>query len=170
MGIATSLYAISTVIDPTTAYWTIVLRSGKEWSERSLIPTFRAGQKGVRKLDWGDDIVSTGDVHRVKEITLHCPDGRIATLEIGNDMLPFQFKAKSMDMLGAWGHGLEYHVIGRVIDKMEGRCECFIWDYRPKPGCDHLIAYKSRITNFGAWRNTITPIGALSLEVQGFRL
>lgn len=170
MGIATSLYAVGNVIDPRLAYWSLVLTSGKEWSEHSLVGSLRKGQAGLRQLDWGDDIVSTGDVHRVKEITLHCPDGRTATLEIADGMEPFQFKTKSLDMIGYNGIGLEYMVIGRVVDKVSGRCECFVWDYRPKPGEPHLVAYKSSIYRFGGWRDTVTPIGALGLEVQGFRL
>jgi len=170
MGIATSLYSLANVIDPRLAYWSLVLRSGKEWSEHSLVGTWRQGQKGVRQLDWGEDIVSSGDVHRVKEITLHCPDGRTATLEIADGMEPFQFKTKSLDMIGAGGMPLEFQVIGRVIDKVTGRCECFAWDYRPKPGEPNLVAYKSNIYRFGGWRDTVTPLGALGIEVQGFRL
>jgi len=206
MSLATSLYAIGDAIDPRIAYWSMKLTNGREWSERTLIPTFIKGQRGVRKLDWALDIVSTGDIHRIKELSLNCPDGRKATLEISEDMPAFQFKTKSLEMIGAGGNDLEYMVIGRVIDKASGRCECFIWDYRPytelpykpaqlyipaqpategrpaipeqlaipeqpyRPAGQNLIAYKSRINKFGGWRDTVTPMGALSLEVQGFRL
>ncbi len=170
MGIASSLYAIGDAIDPSLAYWSVLLRSGKEWSERQLIPTFLEGQRGVRKLDWSLDLVSTGDIHRIKELTLHCPDGRKAVLEITADMPAFQFKTKSLNMIGSGDTALEYQVIGRVIDKASGRCECFIWDYKPKPGEPYLVAYKSSIYKFGAWRDNITPIGALGIEVQGWRL
>jgi hypothetical protein len=170
MGIATSLYAIGDAIDPSIAYWSMLLTTGKEWSERSLVYSNIKGQKGLRKLDWALDIVSTGDIHRIKELTLHCPDGRTAVLEISQDMPAFQFKTKSLNMMGAGDSPLEFQVIGRVIDKASGRCECFAWDYRPKPGELQLVAYKSSIYNFGAWRDTVTPIGALGLEVQGFRL
>lgn len=170
MSLATSFNAIGDAIDPRLAYWSVLLRTGKEWSERSLIPTFIRGQRGLRKLDWALDLVSTGDVHKIKELTLNCPDGRKAVLEITEDMPAFQFKTKALDMIGAGSAALEYHVIGRVIDKLTGRCECFIWDYRPEPGKPNLVAYKSTIYNFGGWRPTVTPIGALGLEVQGFRL
>src|SRR6266487_809526 len=170
MSFTSSLVAVANALDPRIAYWSLTLTSGKEWSEQSLVGTLRKGQAGVRQLDWGDDIVSTGDVHKVKELRLHCPDGRVAVLEIADGMEPFQFKTKSLDMLGAGGNDLEYQVIGRVIDKGTGRCECFAWDYRPKPGESNLVAYTSTIYNFGAWRNTVTPLGALSLHVQGFRL
>jgi len=170
MGIATSLYAIGDAIDPSLAYWSVLLSTGKRWSEHDLIPTFRKGQRGLRKLDWGDDLVSTGDIHHIRELTLHCPDGRTAVLEITSDTPAFQFKTKSLNMLGASDIGLECQVIGRVIDKASGRCECFIWDYRPKVGENQLIAYKTSIYRFGSWRDTLTPLGALGLEVQGFKL
>lgn len=170
MGLATSFNALGDVLDSRLAYWSVLLRSGREWKETSLIPTFTRGQKGVRKLDWALDLVSTGDIHRIKELRLHCPDGRKAVLEITEDMPAFQFKTKALDMIGAGSMALEYHVIGRVIDKVSGRCECFIWDYRPEPGKPNLIAYKSTIYHFGGWRDTVTPIGALGLEVQGWRL
>jgi hypothetical protein len=147
-----------------------LLASGKRYEERQLVVTLTKGQKGFRKLDWTLDLVSTGDIHRIKELILHCPDGRIAVLEITPDMPAFQFKTKTLNMLGASDIGLECQVIGRVIDKASGRCECFIWDYRPKTGAPNLVAYKSSIYRFGSWRDTLTPIGALGLEVQGFRL
>jgi hypothetical protein len=173
------------------------MRSGKEWNENSLVATWRHGVKGVRKLDWGDDIVTTGDVYRVKEIRLHCPDGRVAVLEISPELgqEPFQFKTNSLDLFSsAGGVGLEYMVIGRLMDKLTGAAECFIWDYKPLTALEYkpavydasgvllepeqlaraaqpnLIAYRTNINNFGGWRDTVTPMGKLSEEVQGFRL
>ena len=170
MSLASSLYALGDAIDPRLAYWSVLLTTGKRWSERTIVPTLQAGQKGFRKLDWGLDIVASGDIHRLKELTLHCPDGRTAILEISADMPAFQFKTKSLNMLGDGASNLECHVIGRVVDKASGRCECFIWDYRPKMGEPSLVAYKSSVYRFGAWRDTLTPIGALGLEVQGITL
>jgi hypothetical protein len=170
MGIATTLYAVGDAIDPRLAYWSVLLTTGKRWLENQLIPTLVKGQRGLRKLDWNLDLVSTGDIHKIKEVTLHCPDGRTAVLEIPERSTAFQFKTKSLDMVGANANSLEFQVIGRVLDKATGRCECLIWDYRPKPGEPNLVAYKSNIYHFGAWRDTITPMGALSLEVQGLRL
>jgi hypothetical protein len=170
MGIATTLYAIGDAIDPRLSFWSVLLTTNKRLNEHQLIPTLRAGVKGLRKLDWGDDLVSTGDIKRVKEITLHCPDGRTAVLEIPESGTAFQFKTKSMNMLGAGDTGLEFQVIGRVLDKLSGACECFAWDYRPKAGEEHLVAYRSTIYQFGMWRDSCTPLGALGLDVHGFKL
>src|SRR5947209_4879187 len=128
MSIATSLYAIGDAIDPSLAYWSVLLRTGKRLSEHQIVPTLAHGQKGLRTLDWALDLVSTGDIKRVKEVTLHCPDGRTAVLEIPESGTAFQFKTKSMHMLGANDTGLEFQVIGRVLDKVSGRCECLAWD------------------------------------------
>lgn len=170
MGIATSLYAIGDAIDPRLSYWSCLLTTGKRWSERQLVPTLIKGQRGLRRLDWALDLASTGDAKRIKEITLHCPDGRNAVLEIPESGTAFQFKTKSMNMLGSNGVDLEFQVIGRVLDKISGECECFAWDYRPLPGEQHLVAYKTNIHHFGAWRDNITPLGALAIDVQGLRL
>src|SRR5258708_37308714 len=112
MSFTSSLVAVANRIDPSLAFWSVLLTSGKEWSEHSMVGTMRKGQAGVRQLDWGDDIVSTGDVHRVKEIRLHCPDGRTATLEIADGMLPFEFHTKSLGRTGARGNSQENQVIG----------------------------------------------------------
>lgn len=170
MGIATSLLALSEALDPRLAFWSVLLSTGKEWSEHSLVASNIKGQRGMRKLDWALDLVSTGDIHRIRELCLHCPDGRKAVLEITPDMPPFQFKTKSMNMLGAGDTNMEFQVIGRVIDKASGRCECFVWDYRPEPGQNQLIAYKTSVYHFGSWRASLTPLGALGLDVQGFQL
>jgi hypothetical protein len=215
MGVATSLLALSGVLDPRLASWSVLMRSGKVWSEHSLVPTLKKGVRGVRLLDWGEDIVTTGDVYRVKEIRLHPPiQSRmpVAVLEILDGQEPFEFKVNTLDMIGADGVGIEYMVVGRTVDKGTAhsqdaiKCECFIWDYRPlperqykaaklhipgqpateahaaipeqlaepeetyRPAGKNLIAYKSTIGNFGGWRDTVTPMGRLSTEVQGFRL
>lgn len=171
MSLTTSLTTLANYIDPRLAYWSVLLRSGKEWNEHTLIPTFKRGVGGVRLLDWGEDIVTTGDVHRVKELRLHCPDGRVAIMEIAEGLhAPFQFKTRSFSVLMSALNPLEYMVVGRVTDKATGECDCYIWDYQPAPGQPNLIAYKSNIQHFGSWRESVTPMGALSHDVQGFRL
>lgn len=169
MSIATSLYTLGNAIDPSMSHWTVLLSTGKTRSERELIPTLRAGMRGVRPLDWTIDLVSTGDIYRVKEISLNCPDGRKATLEIIEPGTVFQLKTRSLNFLGASSNPLEYQVIGRVLDKASGQCECFIWDYHPN-GPEHLLAYRSNIYQFGSWRDNIMPLGVLAHDVQGFRL
>jgi hypothetical protein len=82
----------------------------------------------------------------------------------------FQFRQKSVGIMGGGADRLEFLVVGRVIDKVNGWCECFAWDYFPLPGEPNLVAWRSNINNFGAWRDTMTPIGSLNMEVQGFKI
>ncbi len=167
MGILSSLYALADVFDPGMAWWSVELTSGKVWSEKSLMPTWKQGQKGVRKLDWLWDIVGTGDYKHIKYLTLHGPDGSRGVLEPkGNPV--FQFRNKSVGIMGG-GTRLEFLAVGQVISPA-GWCECFIWDYYPKEGDPNLVAYRSNVNDFGAWRDTMTPLGALSMDVQGWRL
>ena len=171
MSVATSLYAIGDAIDPRIAYWSVLLTTGKRRYERELIPTLRAGQRGVRKLDWTLDLVSTGDVRRIKDLILHCPDGRNAVLEISEEGTAFQFKTAALDGLLTNGQRtMEFQAIGRITNKITGECECFIWDYRPTIGQPNLFKYTTTIFHFGSWRESLTPLGALGHEVQGFRL
>lgn len=169
MSVATSLNALSNAIDPTSSHWEVVLSTGKKRDERSLIPTLQKGVMGWRALDWTLDVVSTGDIKRVKELWLICPSGQKAILEITEDMPAFQFKSKTLSIM-VGGSNLEFQAIGRVVDKATGACECWIWDYRPAPGQPQLLAYRSNIYHFGAWRDTMTPVGALSHDVQGWNL
>jgi hypothetical protein len=158
------------------AYWSIERTDGKVFSERQLIPTWHKGVTGVRKLDWLWDIVGTGDIKRLKTVTLHCPDGKTGVLEMTEPgetrakWPAFQFRQKSVGIMGGGADRLEFLVVGRVIDKVNGWCECFAWDYYPEPGQPNLVAWRSNINDFGAWRDTMTPIGSLNMEVQGFRI
>jgi hypothetical protein len=152
------------------SYWSALLTNGKLRSELEIIPTLTNGVAGTRKLDWTLDLASTGDTDRIKELTLHCPNGQEATLEIVEPGTAFHFVTKSVDAFGSNSAGREAQIIGRVIDKASGACECWIWDYRPFAGQKQLIAYQSTIQQFGAWRQNLMPIGALAIDVQGFRL
>jgi hypothetical protein len=199
MSLSTSLYAIADALDPRMAYWSVETTRGKVWSERQLIPTWHEGVKGVRKLDWLWDIVGTGDIKRLKTVTLHCPDGRTGVLEMTepgemrSKWPAFQFRNKSVDVISGYGR-LEFLVVGRVIDPANGWCECFIWDYYPRPeqlyapeipaegehtmipeqlyrpADPSFLAYRSNINAFGSWKDSMTPIGSLNMEVQGFRI
>lgn len=176
MGLATTLETLADYLDPRLCYWSAMIEAGlsrqnktlfREVSEHQLV---RDGLIGLRKLDWALDLTSTGDIYRMRELRLHCPDGRTAILEITGDLIPFQFKTKALDMLGASGIGMEFQCIGRVLDKATGQAECFVWDYRPEVGKPHLFKWHTNIYHFGGWRANLTPLGALGVEVQGWRL
>lgn len=167
MGIVSSLQAIQTVLNPAMSYWKVVLTNNKELTEHKLVLDFRRG--GYRPIDWALDLNSTGDLKRIKELYLICPNGQQVMLSfpLGESGTAFQFKHGTMDAMGACGRNIEAQCIGKVTNKEEGTCECWIWDK-----VDGLIHYNSNIHEFGMWRkNTgLIPIKDLSKDVTGLRL
>jgi hypothetical protein len=162
MGIRSSMRSIVDVTDPMRSYWSLVLASGKSVSEQSLIFDLRAG--GLRPLDWSLDMVSTGDIYKIRTLTLHCPNRQSATLTIEEPGTVFQLKIASMSVLSA-GSRVQSHLIGKVVDKEQGLCRCHIWDRELG-----LIDFTSSVYRFGSWRPGVLPLGALSLDVLGLRL
>lgn len=163
MGLYSSVQTIAQSLNPLRSYWTCRLTTGKELDERGMIFDLRAG--GLRPLDWSLDLVSTGDIRRIRELTLHCPDGKYDSLGIDEPGTCFQLKVASMHMLGAGGRQVECQLIGKVLNKENGSCTCRIWDR-----VYGLLHYDTTIYDFGSWRVGITPLGKLSLDVLGLRL
>lgn len=161
MGIGTSLQALQQVIDPARSHWEVVLTSGRVITEHKLVLDFKRG--GYRQIDWALDLNATGDLLKIKELWLICPNNQKAMLRIDEPGTAFQFKNKSMESSGF--NCIEAQCIGKVTNKEEGDCECWLYD-RLKG----LIPYKSNINNFGAWRDGLIPLTHLSQEVVGLRL
>jgi hypothetical protein len=162
MGIQSSFQSILNVTDPLRSYWSIKLLSGKEVSERSVLLDLRAG--GLRPIDWSLDIVSTGDIYKIKEVSLRCPDGQVARFDVDEPGTIFQLKIASQSVL-AGGKIQECQMIGKVADKESGACMCKIWDRQ-----QGLIHFTSSVYQFGTWRDGVLPLGRLSLDVLGLRL
>jgi hypothetical protein len=148
------------------SYWQVVLTTGRRLSEMEECQNINTGAK--RPADWTLDLLTTGDIMKVKELCLIYPGWftRPAILKITEPGTCFQFKTASAMALGAYGRQMEAQTIGRILNKEEGTCECFTWDR--KLG---LLSYASNIHNFGTWDpGRIAPIGALSQNVIGLKL
>jgi len=195
MGIGSSLQAVGSILAEHRSWWRVVLTTGQVLSERQLRFDLRVG--GLRPFDWAHDLTDNGDVLKIKELYLECPPnqqhpgGQVIRLDISEPGTAFQFKTASVDTLGANQRVLEAQVIGRVDDKENGLCTCYIWDakqggptYNPKTEqfiyLGGLVTqerdgevwqdYQTSIYTFGSWREGIAPIGALSHEVMGLRI
>ncbi len=162
MGIQSSILTVVKALHPLSSWWTCELSTGRILSERTAIWDMRAG--GLRALDWSLDLVSAGDILKIKTVSLHCPDERVVTFLIEEPGTVFQLKIATMHMLVA-GKQEECQLIGKVIDKVSGACTCAVWDRQ-----DGLIEYASNVYAFGTWRPGILPLGKLSLDVLGLRL
>src|SRR5437868_1786878 len=95
------------------SYFSVRLKTGKEYYER----------EGV---DW-DWLVRSGDVHKIAELRLHCPNGVTRTLTIDEPGTAFQLKRASV--MQGFGHMRTAHIIGKITNRETGECVCHGWDY-----------------------------------------
>jgi len=131
-------------------------------TERDVV--FGIAYGGLRPIDWSLDVVSTGDIYKIKEVSLHCPNGQIASLAIEEPGTVFQLKIASLGTMTGM-RTVQSHLIGKVMDKLSGACDCYIWDRQLG-----LILFHSSVYAFGAWRAGVLPLGRLSADVLGLRL
>ncbi len=153
------------------SYWRVVFDTGRTLSERDQVADPGIGR---RPADWTLDLVTTGDILRVRELHLIYPGlfTRPAVLRIGEPGTAFEFKTGGLIVEGDGTQSRQIfaQVIGRVDDKASGDCTCWIWDY--KLG---LLQYHSNIGLgdrwFGTWDpGRIAPTKTFNLEVLGLRL
>ncbi len=149
-------------------YWKVRLITGKTLTKHQIVDDQMLGRRRV--LDWTLDLISTGDILKIKELILVYPGfNRSVKLDITEPGTAFQFcrQAKGMDMsTGAIVDSVEAQIIGRITNKEEGLCEGYIWDRVNGP-----MGYKDvSIYDFPSWREGLMPPGALNLDVLGVRI
>lgn len=149
-------------------HWKVVLSTGRTLTKHQSVWDQRIQAK--RQLDWTLDLIATGDILRIRELSLICPGLlRSAKLDIIEPGTAFQFcrQIKGLDMSsGQMIDRVEAQIIGRVVDKVKGLCEGYIWDR-----VLGLMGYEDvSIYDFPSWREGLMPPGALNLDVLGVRL
>lgn len=177
------------------SYWAVKLDNDEWICEKRTIFDIKYG---LRNFDWSNDLVATGDVMRIKELWLFCPPnkyspvGNTARLIIEEPGTAFQFKVSHADSnIAMTTRTLQGHIIGKVTNKENGSCECFIWDpiqqgmitpetqiLDPKtmgPLKDEhgkiIYAGKTSVNDFHSWRpGSIAPLGQLHLPTLGVKL
>ena len=185
------------LMDITRSYWAVKLHAPDEWiCEARMVTDVLQGRE--RHFDWSNDLVATGDVRRITELWLLCPPSRTAPL--GNTArLPilesgtaFQLKIATVDTsLALTARQQQGHIIGRVVDKLTGACECFIWDeeqqglltpetpiydplsfdFKQRDALGHLTtAGKTSVYDFHAWKPSIAHLGRLDCATLGLTL
>jgi hypothetical protein len=190
----------------TRSYWAVKLTTG-EWlcearvtrwiprGDKHRIDSLPHGQE--RHFDWTLDLVSTGDVKKVTQLWLLCPPsktsplGNTARLDISEPGTAFQFKIATADssIASPATRTLQAHIIGKVIDKLTGTCECYIYDpvedgmitpetqiFDPVQGVrrdaagEPIYAGRTNVYNFHSWRPSLAPPGRLHLDMLGVSL
>lgn len=154
--------ALSILTQQKTSHWKVVLSTGKEITEHQLVFDFRGAK--MRRIDWALDLNSTGDVKRIKELWLMCPDGQKRVLKSEDSGTLFQFKYGMRDFIGGFGSSMAAQIIGKITNKEEGTCFCYIWDVE-----QGLIEYTSSIYNFGMWKanSGLIPLTKLGQDIIG---
>lgn len=164
------------------SFWAIVMKSGKKWSELDekaiSMPTLQGEKRFlVRRLEWKEDIINSGDIKNVKEIHLHTPQG-IARTHIGEEYTGFQFSRGTSALLT--GERLKnLQVIGAVVDKDSGECTFALWDYQDQnlyvdmiwdTEKKTVVRGHNSVRNFKAWREGVIPIGSLNIHAMDVRI
>lgn len=194
MGLVEELLGCS-LLQIDRSYWAVRLNTG-EWVCEARVKT--DVYKGIeRHFDWSNDLVAGGDVNKITQLWLLCPPsktsslGNTACLHITEPGTAFQLKVSLVDsnVVGMNRAG-QAHIIGKVTNKENGDCECFIWDeveqglltpetmiYDPLTGvakrdAQGNIEYvgKTNITNFHSWRPSLAPLGRLELRTVGVKV
>lgn len=170
MGMVTSvLGSVVGLLLPDRPYWAVKLASGKWACE---LDTRKGSDGRVRGFDWTLDLIDNGDIARVRELWLFCPPnrqhplGQTARLPIVEPYTCFQMKVGMVHAFGASDRSMVSQLIGRVTNKVEGDCECFVWDAQLQA----MGTWSSNVYRMGSWREGIAPPGDLSFEVLGLRL
>ena len=147
------------------SYWKAILSSGRVVSELDMVSDICTATR--RKTEWLEDVIGSGDlkhVQELQELILCTPQGDVH-LTISRPYTAFQFNRGAVSLLD--GQRTKHaQIIGRVENEA-GQCIAAVWDILERK------LYPDFITNvhaFGAWRDGITPIGALNLDALGVRL
>lgn len=171
------------------SYWKVRMSSGKELSELDTKPvelartseiltgdgrivTARKANLAphvlVRRLEWKEDLIDSGDIRHVKEVMLCTPKGT-AHLSVTEPYTAFQFSRGTMALDAAYGQTVRLknaQIAGVVTDKDTGECEYACWDVQAQ----ELYTGITSVYEFHAWREGVIPIGALNLAVMDVRL
>ena len=151
-------------------YWAVKLRDPERWiSEIDGQVNFLGAI--YKPYDWTMDLISTGDIFDIEELWMFCPktdiapQGSTCTLRFTTQDkgTAFQFNVTKMKL----DTRVDHKIIGKVIDRASGDCECFIWDDEMRV---MSMPYYTNVNKFKSWREGIAPIGQLSHAIIGLRL
>lgn len=147
---------MSIATQSASSYWSVVLENGQELSQAGTKVDLARAEE--RPIDWSLDVVGTGDILKVKTLSLHCPNGQEVSLPIKEPGTAFQLHQAAAGAMS----GLRFeiaHIIGRVDDRETGACTCWAWDAtRGK-----MLHWQDNVRDMRAWK-----IGHLAYAVQGF--
>lgn len=117
----------------------------------------------VRRYEWKEDLIDSGDIGRVQIVILVTPKETIG-LPVMEPYTVFQFSRGTKSLLTG-ERTKQIQVIGTVVDKETGECEYVLWDV----AMQHLYHGFTSVHDFAAWRPGATPVGSLNLKAFDLR-
>jgi hypothetical protein len=148
-------------LNTQSSIWT---PDGRVVSPRPAIVGERAR---MRKVEWLEDVIGSGDLARVKEVILRTPQGD-AHIQVTEPYTVFQFSRGTMAIDPVSRRTIRIknaQLIGVVTDKETGDCEYAAWDVQTQ----QLYTGVNNVLNFAAWRDGIIPVGKLNLATMDVR-
>lgn len=142
------------------SFWRVRLSTGRIMSELGTVHDLRRGT--TRHMEWLEDLIGSGDIARVREVTLCTPRGDVH-LVVEEPYTAFQF---SQGMVSLEGRRKSAQVVGVVTDKAIGACEYAVWDV----AMQQVYTGTTSVYSFEAWRPGVVPFGALNLAALDVRL
>jgi hypothetical protein len=155
------LREISTIASGQS-YWHVRLNTGRIIRE---LETFTDILKGrTRHMEWLEDICASGDLARVKEVSLFTPQGDVS-IPVIRPYGAFQFNQAQANLLT--GERIKTaQIVGSIVND-DGDCVAAIWDARQ----GHLYSeMHTNVLNFCSWHPDVAPLGRLNVEALGVRL
>jgi hypothetical protein len=151
------------------SYWQVKLSTGREFSELDQAVAFEPDPAtGLlvarkRKIEWLEDIISSGDGAHIRELHLITPQGD-ASLQIFEPYSAFQIKRGVIPLLSNGLRIMNAQIIGRVSNHETGDCLATIWDVQEQRlYVDHLTT----VRDFKRWRPGVADMGSLNYRMVG---
>jgi len=144
------------------SYWHARLSSGRVVRELETFTDILAGR--TRHIEWLEDIIASGDLAKVVEVTLCTPQGDVS-IPIIRPYGAFQFNQGVVGLFS--GERIKTaQIIGSIVND-DGDCVAAIWDARQ----GHLYPeMHTNVLNFCSWHPDVAPLGRLNIEALGVRL
>jgi hypothetical protein len=153
---------------PTESYWKVQLDNGNELSELdSCVVAIDGERVRVRRLEWLEDLIGSGDLRHVRSVQLCTPAGS-RTLNVTEPYTVFQFSRGMFGLdpvSGQMSRQKHAQVIGVITDKELGTCQFVAWDVQ----LQRIYEGVTTVHDFGSWREGMHPIGALNITVMDLR-
>ncbi|SRR5579875_3608727 len=120
----------------------------------------------MRRMEWLEDLIGSGDIQHVREAVLCTPQGE-ACFSVKEPYTVFQFSrgTLALDPLAGQVRLKNAQVVGVVTDREAGTCEFAAWDVQMR----QLYLGYNNVKDFRPWRPGMLPIGQLNLELLDVR-